>query len=178
MVDFERDDSINWHLEGIASENIIATGIYYYDFDNIIEGELRFRAALSYDDLDYPQHNHQYVQTHFGLKQGSESDHVGSTVDLGSITPTEGTLLMFPNCLPHSLRETRLMDPTRPGHRRILVFFFIDSENPVISTGDIGPNPLSLETREQIREILMFQRSKDMDILGKILSKEIGLCEH
>ncbi|KAG8912587.1 hypothetical protein FRC00_004197, partial [Tulasnella sp. 408] len=35
----------SWHVEGMANERIIASGIYYYDSENIGESELSFRAV-------------------------------------------------------------------------------------------------------------------------------------
>lgn len=35
----------SWHLEGVHSEMIIATGIYYYDVQNIKQSYLRFRTT-------------------------------------------------------------------------------------------------------------------------------------
>ena len=35
-----------WHLEGLISEDIVATVLYYYHVDNIKDSKLSFRAAL------------------------------------------------------------------------------------------------------------------------------------
>lgn len=50
----------SWHLEGMPYENIIATGIYYYNVDNIKDSYLEFRKALQ-DPIYYPQNDHEYV---------------------------------------------------------------------------------------------------------------------
>lgn len=31
-----------WHVEGMANENIVATGIYYYDTENITDSRFKF----------------------------------------------------------------------------------------------------------------------------------------
>ncbi|KAH7060001.1 hypothetical protein BKA57DRAFT_487756 [Linnemannia elongata] len=36
-----------WHVEGMANENIVATGIYYYYTDNITESRLDFRIQVA-----------------------------------------------------------------------------------------------------------------------------------
>lgn len=45
----------SWHLEGLPTENIIATGIYYYEIDNITESTLNFRTTMpNIYQLTYP----------------------------------------------------------------------------------------------------------------------------
>jgi Protein of unknown function (DUF4246) len=36
----------SWHVEGMRNEHIVATGIYYYDQENITENELAFRMLV------------------------------------------------------------------------------------------------------------------------------------
>ncbi|KAG8955293.1 hypothetical protein FRC00_005430, partial [Tulasnella sp. 408] len=45
----------SWHVEGMANERIISSGIYYYDSENITDSELQFRTVVSADDLSIEQ---------------------------------------------------------------------------------------------------------------------------
>ncbi len=60
----------SWHLEGVDSEKIIATGIYYYDMKDIEKSYLRFRTTLAQDmeGLSYPQDCPEFVRLHYGLR--------------------------------------------------------------------------------------------------------------
>ena len=45
----------------------------------------------------------------------------------------------FPNLYQHKVQPFRLEDPTRPGYRKILVFFLVDPTQKVVSTTDVAP---------------------------------------
>ena len=36
----------SWHVEGCDNEKIVATILYYYEMDNIVESSISFRAAF------------------------------------------------------------------------------------------------------------------------------------
>jgi len=45
----------------------------------------------------------------------------------------------FPNLYQHQVQPFRLEDPTKPGHRKILVFFLVDPTQKVLSTTNVAP---------------------------------------
>ncbi|KAG9021161.1 hypothetical protein FS837_007522, partial [Tulasnella sp. UAMH 9824] len=45
----------SWHVEGMANERFVASGIYYYDCENIKESEPAFRVAINFEDVRYEQ---------------------------------------------------------------------------------------------------------------------------
>jgi len=45
----------------------------------------------------------------------------------------------FPNVYQHQVQPFRLEDPTKPGHRKILVFFLVDPTQRVLSATDVAP---------------------------------------
>ena len=51
----------DWHLDGVPAERILATGLYYYDVQNICDSRLRFRLPLADvdDATDYRQDDPQ-----------------------------------------------------------------------------------------------------------------------
>ncbi|KAG8968716.1 hypothetical protein FRC05_001427 [Tulasnella sp. 425] len=107
----------SWHVEGLANERIIASGIYYYDSENITESELQFRRVVTADDLDYEQDDELGVMRVWGLKR----------------------CLAFPNIYQHKVSPFELTDKTKPGHRKIVALFLLDPEKPRFSTTDIPP---------------------------------------
>lgn len=59
----------SWHVEGMANERIIASGIYYYDSENISESELQFRSVVTAADIPYNQDDNVGVQRVWGLER-------------------------------------------------------------------------------------------------------------
>ena len=45
----------------------------------------------------------------------------------------------FPNVYQHLVSPFRLVDPTKPGHRKILVFFLVDPNITIPSASTVGP---------------------------------------
>ena len=45
----------------------------------------------------------------------------------------------FPNLYQHQVQPFKLEDPTKPGHRKILVLFLVDPTQKVLSTTDVAP---------------------------------------
>ncbi|KAJ3339897.1 hypothetical protein HDU93_007671 [Gonapodya sp. JEL0774] len=65
----------NWHLEGMENEAIAATGLFYYDVDNITPSRLTFRHVFTSEDYDYPQSDFLGLEKVFGF-QSERSDNV------------------------------------------------------------------------------------------------------
>ena len=171
----------SWHLEGLPHEKIIATGIYYYEMSNIQENYLNFRGTIpvSYD-LNYPQNATKYVETHYDL-HATDDDHEYSTiVDLGRVQTNEDMCLVFPNFLQHKVSDLSLIDPTKPGSRKILVFFLIDPSARILSTQDVAPQQslMTLEDAKLYRELLMFQRKFEINEQNSFYKRGWSLCEH
>ena len=59
--------------------------------------------------------------------------------DVGDVTTKMHRCVAFPNLYQHQLQPFRLEDPTRPGHRRVLVFFLVDPTRKVFSATDVAP---------------------------------------
>ena len=55
----------------------------------------------------------------------------------------------FPNLYQHRVQPFQLEDPTKPGHRKILVFFLVDPTQRILSATDVAP-----QQREWITEAM------------------------
>jgi hypothetical protein len=171
----------SWHLEGIREENIICTGIYYVDINNITQSKLKFRTTITqHMDVDYAQCCDANVYQHYGLgensnKNGNETE---TTMELGEINTNSGMSIVFPNCFQHKVESFELNDKTKEGHRLILVFFLIDPETQVLSTADVDNTEISLEEAKKFREILMFDRKFEINEQEKFFERGFTLCEH
>ncbi|KIO30481.1 hypothetical protein M407DRAFT_20535 [Tulasnella calospora MUT 4182] len=124
----------SWHVEGMVNERIIASGIYYYDSENISESELQFRAVVSAEDLDYEQSDALGIMRVWGITRES-----GGNQPVGATPTHAGRCLAFPNIYQHKVSPFELVDKMKPGHRKIVAFFLVDPENPRFSTTDIPP---------------------------------------
>ncbi|WP_328455549.1 DUF4246 domain-containing protein [Streptomyces sp. NBC_00386] len=169
----------SWHVEGMLNERIVSTGIYYWDSENITENHLSFRAAL--DDPNYEQNDDNGLREVYGLENEDALNQI-----LGSASTPEGRCLAFPNILQHRVGSFRLMDHTRPGHRKILAFFLVDPSEEITSTSDVPPqqpwsdaSTMTLEQAKSHREQLMQERKFFVDEHNEQLyEREFSLCEH
>ncbi|MFD7028334.1 DUF4246 domain-containing protein [Streptomyces sp. NPDC059917] len=169
----------SWHVEGMINERIVSTGIYYWDSENITESRLGFRAAL--DDPEYEQNDDDGVREVYGLENEDALSQA-----LGSASTPAGRCLAFPNVLQHRVSPFALVDPDRPGHRKILAFFLVDPSRRIVSTADVPPqqpwsatSTMTLEEAEGHREQLMRERKFFVDEHNEqIYEREFSLCEH
>ncbi|KAJ7211938.1 hypothetical protein B0H12DRAFT_1276184, partial [Mycena haematopus] len=123
----------SWHVEAMLNERIVASGIYYYEEENISESRLAFRVATG-SPTYHQQHDDMCMEILYGLKRRGQC-----VQDLGSIATTAGRALAWPNVYQHCVAPFRL-DPTKPGHRKILAIFLVDpSIEPIPSATNIPP---------------------------------------
>ena len=59
--------------------------------------------------------------------------------DVGKVITKEDRCIAFPNFYQHLVSPFRLADPTRPGHRKILVFFLVDPCFMIPSASVVAP---------------------------------------
>uniref|UniRef100_A0A914DHC5 Uncharacterized protein n=1 Tax=Acrobeloides nanus TaxID=290746 RepID=A0A914DHC5_9BILA len=125
-----------WHVEGMRNESIVASGIYYYDMENITESRLSFRQKIAESSFRsrYGLEIHRGVKHFYGLENGMASNQ-----ELGYVCAEPGRLIVFPNIFQHKVEPFELVDKTRPGHRKILVFFLVDPNISILSTERVPP---------------------------------------
>ncbi|KXS12696.1 hypothetical protein M427DRAFT_390914 [Gonapodya prolifera JEL478] len=125
----------NWHIEGMENEAIAATGIFYYDVENITESRLTFRNVFNDELFEYQQSEHTGLEGVYGFKNYNSSN----AKICGSVTARTPRCVVFPNFLQHCVEPFRLTDPTRRGHRRALALFLVHPENHLCSTAHAPP---------------------------------------
>jgi hypothetical protein len=69
--------------------------------------------------------------------------------DVGDVVTKAHRCVAFPNLYQHQVQPFHLEDPTKPGHRKILVFFLVDPTKRVPSTTDVAP-----QQREWVAEAM------------------------
>lgn len=59
---------------------------------------------------------------------------------MGAVDAQEGRVVIFPNYFQHHVDPFELIDPHKPGLRKILCFFVVDPYNDLVkSTKDVPP---------------------------------------
>ncbi|KAJ3086167.1 hypothetical protein HK102_013454 [Quaeritorhiza haematococci] len=124
-----------WHVEGMENEHIVASGIYYYSCENITTSKLDFRVNVH--EPDYEQNDNNGVREVYGLEDGAPLNQV-----LGGVETQEDRCICFPNIYQHKVAPFELEDPTKPGHRKILVFFLVDPAQRITSTKTVPPQQM------------------------------------
>jgi hypothetical protein len=69
--------------------------------------------------------------------------------DVGDVVTKTHRCVAFPNLYQHQVQPFHLVDPTKPGHRKILVFFLVDPTQRIPSATDVGP-----QQREWVTEAM------------------------
>ncbi|KAF9920446.1 hypothetical protein FBU30_009720 [Linnemannia zychae] len=136
-----------WHVEGMGNENIVATAIYYYHSENITESRLNFRIEV--EEPEYAQSDEAGVSFMYDLR-----DDEPQVQYLGGVITKEDRCLVFPNIYQHQVQPFSLVDPTKPGSRKILVFFLVNPEIPILSTTNVPPQQAAwVNRRDSISNI-------------------------
>ncbi|KAJ1992039.1 hypothetical protein GGI25_006244 [Coemansia spiralis] len=197
----------SWHVEAMGNERIIATGIYYYDVENITESNLAFRESVD-EFYEYEQGDSRGVELAYGLV---DDDEAFLLQEIGQVETKEGRCIVFPNVYQHKVGGFKLADPTKPGHRKIFAFFFIDPATRIPSTEIVPPQqqewwadtissvdpignlptlvmdtvlenvlfPISMRDAKNIRLELIAERSTtNSNITENFYTPYFTLCEH
>ncbi|KXS20912.1 hypothetical protein M427DRAFT_27974 [Gonapodya prolifera JEL478] len=125
----------NWHLEGMENEAIAATGLFYYDIENITPSRLTFRNVFNADSFEYPQSDFNGLEQVYGF-ESELSDNVQFS---GQTEARTGRCVVFPNFQHHRVEPFRLLDPAKPGHRRVLAMFLVHPDNRIASSTYVPP---------------------------------------
>ncbi|KAJ2781970.1 hypothetical protein GGI15_003061 [Coemansia interrupta] len=129
-----------WHVEALENERIIATGIYYYDIENITESNLAFRESVDAMTIRYEQFREDMIKADYDIGIDEEDPEcVLVSQHLGQVEARNGRCIVFPNIYQHRVSGFKLADPTKPGHRKIFAFFFIDPSTRIPSTEIVPP---------------------------------------
>ncbi|KAG8849662.1 hypothetical protein FRB96_000688 [Tulasnella sp. 330] len=121
----------SWHVEGMANEHIVASGIYYYDSENITDSTLAFRTAINFIMEPYEQNDVEGARRVWGLDFSNQI--------IGNVKTLQDRCIAFPNIYQHRVSPFRLLDPGKPGHRKIIALFLVDPKQRIPSTSEIPP---------------------------------------
>ncbi|KAJ2461535.1 hypothetical protein GGF42_000124 [Coemansia sp. RSA 2424] len=131
---------IDWSLAGLGNERIIATGIFFYDVANVSRRSLQFREALCSWDFRAEQLDIELVYKAYGMtldRMGRRWHHISQ--ELGPVEIKNGRCVVFPSIIQHKMPELKLVDRTKPGHCKMLTFYFVDPSTHIPSTEIVPP---------------------------------------
>ncbi|KAI0668084.1 hypothetical protein C8Q78DRAFT_1048309 [Trametes maxima] len=140
----------SWHVEGMANENIVATGLYYYACDNITQSRLDFRHFVGDSEagvyFPYEQSDDKGYSVVYGFSGGDPMNQ-----EIGHIVAEEDKCIAFPNVYQHCVDAFELADKSRPGYRKILCFFLVNPTTQILSTADVPPQQADWSMKEMVR---------------------------
>ncbi|OAJ39482.1 hypothetical protein BDEG_23321 [Batrachochytrium dendrobatidis JEL423] len=120
----------NWHIEGPINESIVATGLYYYDVENITTPKLDYRVAVDrFDEMA----SDMYWKDVYDIDEESPRNQY-----IGSLELPNGRCVVYPNRYQHKEQSFELADPTQPGHCKILTFFVVNPSRRTVSTAHVA----------------------------------------
>ncbi|KAJ7210549.1 hypothetical protein GGX14DRAFT_626067 [Mycena pura] len=153
----------SWHVEGMVNERIIASGIYYYDEDNITESKLSFRVATAGPEY-HMQDDIDCMKLLYGMARESEC-----VQEIGEVVTKAGRALAWPNLFQHCVSPFKLADATKAGHRKILALFLVDpTADPVVSATDVPPQQAEWAA-EALEEAAVAERASALGGLSREL---------
>ncbi|KAK6511026.1 hypothetical protein TWF506_010110 [Arthrobotrys conoides] len=124
----------SWHVEAMLNERIVSTGIYYYDQENVTDSRLAFRRTVgnvpNWESAEILEQHSDWPIV-FNMSSKFQS---WAVQEVGQIETKKNRAIAFPNIYQHQVQPFTLIDPTKPGYRKILVFFLCDPSNHDLPT--------------------------------------------
>ncbi|KAK6496855.1 hypothetical protein TWF481_001839 [Arthrobotrys musiformis] len=115
-----RDDSR--HVDGMANERIVATGVYLYDQENVTTPSIAFKRRnynFAQDEFErFPSDGNMYYTDAAGIAP--------SRRDVGTTLMKENRAIVFPNLYEQNICPFQLKDKKKPGFIKLLYFHLCD----------------------------------------------------
>ena len=121
----------NWQFDGVAEENILATGVYYFHVENIQKTSMKFRAPIQFTNYHGSYHFHNFLKLHC-----HQNSMIKSNIILGRIPIKENLCLFYPNYLQHRHSTISLQEGCDEGFYGSLAFHLVNPARKIKSTDD------------------------------------------
>ncbi|KAJ2334598.1 hypothetical protein GGH92_008273 [Coemansia sp. RSA 2673] len=128
----------DWSVAAQANERIIATGVYYYDVSNISRCSLQLREQTCGHSFSVEQFDLRAVIELYGIDDPHDDD-LRLTQTYGDIGIKDGLCVVYPSIYQHQIPEFKLADSSKPGHCKMLTFYFVDPATRIPSTAIVPP---------------------------------------
>ena len=133
-------------MQGLHNECVVASGLLYFDWENVTSADLGFRRAIS--EPKYSEGDHRGLDEVFGLRNDQ-----ATVQPAGNAAMADGRCLAFPNTLQCRTPRMSLVDGSRGGHCRVLVLLLVDPTVRVTSTLSVPPQQASWTVRQRQDEL-------------------------
>ncbi|KAF7159165.1 hypothetical protein CNMCM6106_006298 [Aspergillus hiratsukae] len=134
-----------FHVAGMLNEHIVATAVYYYEVDNIIDAKISFEQEAVIDNESFNVKNEDFINRVWDIPdcEVPEDDEPWrfpqALQTLGAITISSGRFLAWPNTLRSKAESFSLEDPSRPGRLRFVTLWLVDPHYRICSTRNVPP---------------------------------------
>ena len=161
-----------WHVEGMSHENVLATGLCIIKRDaNFMGADIAFKRYLFDEEA-----NDLISSTVQNASRPTEKMDGGDVRPLGTVKTPAGRAMVWPNSHIHKVSNMDSIDG-KDATRRILVFWLVNPEAPIVSTANVPKQQgsISLANAKKYRLALMKERTQKKD---RYNDREVYLCEH
>ncbi|KAJ2847315.1 hypothetical protein GGI22_006011 [Coemansia erecta] len=133
--------NIKWQNSGIPTDKIVATSIWYYDVENVVVSDIKFRDPIGeHEELSLI--NNILEKKVFSYVYGVTDDigkGYGYSQPSGSTEIKSGRAVCFPNSYQYCKPLVKLADASKPGHVKMLLFYFAHPGVRLPSTSIVAP---------------------------------------
>ncbi|KAJ2840770.1 hypothetical protein FBU31_000133, partial [Coemansia sp. 'formosensis'] len=131
--------SKGWSVAGLDNEHIIATGILFYDVVNIAQCSLEFRESLTAYRTASNDNEFHAIRFAYGISEDLSGRPERFTQELGNVDIKDGLCVVFPNTYQYEMPRITREIATKPGHCKMLTFYFVDPTTRIPSTEVVPP---------------------------------------
>ncbi len=161
-----------WHVEGMSHEEVLATALCIVKRDqNFAGAEIEFRRFLFAEEGD-----ELMSSTPQNVKRPTDTMGGGDVRPLGCMKTPANRVIVFPNSHIHrlsSMYSSDGMDATR----RIVVFWLVNPERPIISTANVPAQQGVLSVDDALRNRLSLMAERKLH-KESYHDRAVSLCEH
>ncbi|KAJ2694199.1 hypothetical protein H4218_005727 [Coemansia sp. IMI 209128] len=128
-----------WSVAGLDNECIIATGIFFFDVVNIAPCSLRFREPFNAYREARTRNSFRAIKNAYGVRGGYSERLARASQELGSVDIKDRLCVVFPNTYQYKLPRITRQIGSKPGHCKMLTFYFVDPSTRIPSTELVPP---------------------------------------
>ncbi|KAJ2375034.1 hypothetical protein GGI05_007201, partial [Coemansia sp. RSA 2603] len=110
--------------------------------ENVTQGTIEFRERVK-NSVEYVEGDKLGLNLVYGIFQNMAQDLEILRQHVGHVEFTQGRCIGFPNSYQHKMSSFRLQDPSKPGHRKMLVYYLVDPSVRIPSTETVPPQQKS-----------------------------------
>ncbi|KAJ2812745.1 hypothetical protein H4S07_001188 [Coemansia furcata] len=128
-----------WSVACLDNEHIIATGILFYEVVNIAQCSLEFHESLNAHHGASNANEYHAIHFAYNIDEDLSGCPECFTQKLGNVDIEDGLCIMFPNTYQYEMPRIMWEIATKPGHCKMLTFYFIDLTTRIPSTEIVPP---------------------------------------